>query len=749
MQKKAMAKRIFTLFFLLAMMNVSTVFAQETTVNVSYDDTNYSAQGSVYYNQGVEFLKAKKYPEAITEFRKALRENPTDKSARIQLVNTYLERAQYYNNKAMDYNKAANDIRSAIFYMKYYNNEPAEAKYIADINTMEENLETILYAINADQTPKGHLTMGKSLRAQGEFAAAMTEFQKAVNDTECRKDALANIGSIYYILNLNTQAVDNLKEAIALDSKNSDLHLKLAGAYERLGKIDLAAEEYNLALSKTGSNDEILMSLENIWRQKVNDNPQDAEAHANLGAVLQKKKDYEGALAQYHKAESINPSNTNTRLNMGTLYQEQKDYETAIEAYDTITNFNPNFMLAYLYKAQCYKALGKKDAAIENYKLALNLDPSNQDIKNELYNMYETSMTPEEKLAYLKKQTEEEPNNAGLLYNYAYELHKANRIAEAIPYYNQVIKLAPKNENAYINLAQAYTQQSSYDKARSVLNDAQGLFPENKTIKKQLASIDAETVSLLYNDASKLYAEKKYQEAINIYNKIVPITPEALLGIGACYQAMNNNKMAAQSYAKSLQLDPKNVETAYFTALAYANANDYENAKTYAKKALALNPDHKSTKDLIAYVTEQESTALMDKALSMIDKQQYTEAMNVLNNVIKSDQQNADAYYYRATVYDAQKKYQLAINDYKKALQYNPKLTITNYSIAIDYDYLAQYTNALNYYKKYLAETKKVGETNDYTRYSAKRIQELKAYDKPAVKPAANKSAAAAASTKK
>ena len=180
MQKKAMAKRIFTLFFLLAMMNVSTVFAQETTVNVSYDDTNYSAQGSVYYNQGVEFLKAKKYPEAITEFRKALRENPTDKSARIQLVNTYLERAQYYNNKAMDYNKAANDIRSAIFYMKYYNNEPAEAKYIADINTMEENLETILYAINADQTPKGHLTMGKSLRAQGEFAAAMTEFQKAV-----------------------------------------------------------------------------------------------------------------------------------------------------------------------------------------------------------------------------------------------------------------------------------------------------------------------------------------------------------------------------------------------------------------------------------------------------------------------------------------------------------------------------------------------------------------------------------------
>ncbi len=743
MHKQAKMKKILTVLFLLAMMNAQSVFAEENVVNVNYDNSNYSQAGTAYYNKGLELLKANNYTEAIAEFRKALRENPADKSARIQLVNTYLERAQYYNNKAMDYNKAANDLRSAIFYMKYYNNEPAEAKYIADINTMEENLDTILYAINADQTPKGHLTMGKSLRAQGEFAAAMTEFQKAVNDTSCRKEALANIGSIYYILNLNAQAVDNLKEAIVLDGKNSDLHLKLAGAYERLGKIDLAAEEYNLALSKTGSNDDILMSLENIWRQKVADTPQDAEAHANLGAVLQKKKDYQGALAEYRKAESINPSNTTTRLNMGTLYQEQKDYETAIEAYDTITNFNPNFMLAYLYKAQCYKAMGKKDAAIENYKLALNLDPSNQDIKNELYNMYETTMTPEEKLTYLKQQITEEPKNAGLLYNYAYELHKANRIAEAIPYYNQVIKLAPKNENAYINLAQAYMQQSSYDKARALLSDAQGLFPENKTIKKQLASIDAETISLLYNDASKLYAEKKYQEAINIYNKIVPMTPEALLGIGACYQALGNNKMAAQSYAKSLQLDPKNIETAYFTALAYANDNDYANAKTYAKKALAINPEHKSTKDLLAYVTEQESTAQMDKALSMIEKQQYTEALNVLNNVVKADPKNADAYYYRATVYDAQKKYQQAINDYKKALQYNPKLTITNYSIAIDYDYLAQYSNALTYYKKYLTETKKVAETNDYTRYSQKRIQELKAYDKPVsnttTKPAASK----------
>lgn len=720
-------KTILTALILLASVNI-TAFAEDTGI-INVNNYSYSQQGSVYYNNGLSLMKEHKYTEAINEFRKALRENTEDKSSRIQLVNAYLARAQYFNNKAMDYNKAANDLRSAIFYMKYYNNAPQEAQYAADINTMERNLDTVLYAINADQTPKGRYTMGKSLRAQRELAAAATEFQKSQTDTTYRKSSLANLGEIYYILNLNNQAVDYLKEALILDPKNNNLHLKLAGAYERLGKTDLASEEYNLALTKSGDNAEILMSLESIWRQKVNDCPNDAEAHANLGAVYQKKKDYANALAQYEKAERLNPSNITTRLNLGTLYQEQKEYETAIEAYDTIIDVNPNYMPAYLYKAQCYRAMGNKDAALQNYKLALNLEPSNQDIKNELNDMYETGMTPEEKLAYIQSLVQKEPMNTELIYRYAYELHKANRLAEAVPYYNQVIKLAPNNEDAYLNLAQVYTQQGNYDKARSILNDAKGLFPDNQMVKKQLASLDAQTTSLLYTNASNLFNEKKYQEAIALYNKILPATPESLLGIGACYQAMGNNAQAASFYEKSLGLDPKNADTAYYTALAYANTENYAKAKNFANKALAIDPNHKATKELVAYVTEQEGTAKMDTAIEHIDKQQYPQALTLLNSVISADPKNADAYYYRGMVYDAQKKYQLAINDYKKALEYNPQMLIANYSIAIDYDYLAQYSNALMYHKKYLSLTQKAGETNDYTRYSAKRIQDLKAYE--------------------
>lgn len=736
-----MKKRVLTTLFLLTLIS-QTTYAQENIIPAGYNGySDYPMEVNTYYDNGVKFLKANQFTNAINEFRKALRENPADKSSKIQLVNAYILRAQYYNNTAKDYNRAANDLRSSIFYLKYYDNSPVDAQYINNLNTMEHNLENILYAINADQTPKGRFTMGKSLRAQGEFAAAVVEFQKAQTDTNYRKSSLANIGEIYDILNIPELAINYLEQAISMGAGNSNRHLKLANSYAKLGKIDKAAEQYNIALADSNDNQEILIELENIWKQKIAQNPNDAEAHANLGAVYQKKNNFNEALTEYEKAEALNPSNVTTRLNIGTLYQAKKEYETAIAAYDTIIAVNPNHLQAYLYKAQCYKELGNKDAALQNYKLALNLDPANQALKDEVYSMYETTMSQDEKIDYLKQQLEKDGANPIATYKYAYESHKLGKLAEAIKYYQLTINLDTKNQDAYINLAQAYQQQGDFTQAKSVLTKAKELFPQNTLIPKQIASIEAQNISTLYSKASELFNQKKYQEAIALYEKITPPTAESLLSIGACYQSLNDNSNAAKFYEKSFAVDTQNSETAYYTALAYSNIENYEKAKLFAKKSLEINSKNQHAQELLAYVIEQENTENLDKALELIDKQEYKKALTLLNNVLEQDDSDANAYYYRAMIYDIQKDYNKAIMDYKKALTHNPQILIANYSIAVAYDNLSQFTNALFYHKKYLSETQKVGETNDYTRYSARRIQDLKKYE-PTTTPAGTKTTA-------
>ena len=65
-------------------------------------------------------MSSYQYSSAITQFKNAIRQNPSDYESRIALINAYSSRAAYYYNTSKDYQKALNDSRSALFYIKYF-----------------------------------------------------------------------------------------------------------------------------------------------------------------------------------------------------------------------------------------------------------------------------------------------------------------------------------------------------------------------------------------------------------------------------------------------------------------------------------------------------------------------------------------------------------------------------------------------------------------------------------------------------
>ena len=75
-----------------------------------------------HYDLGQTYMSQYQYPNAINEFKSALRINYLDNSARIGLINAYLARGTEYANKDKEWTKAADDFRSALFYLVYYPN---------------------------------------------------------------------------------------------------------------------------------------------------------------------------------------------------------------------------------------------------------------------------------------------------------------------------------------------------------------------------------------------------------------------------------------------------------------------------------------------------------------------------------------------------------------------------------------------------------------------------------------------------
>ena len=678
-----------------------------------------------HFDLGQQYLSNYRYSGAISEFKSALRINYLDNSARIGLINSYLARGMYYANTDKDFQKAADDYRSALFYLIYYPNANQVKNSSQAIVNVTSNLNKCLNEIKFDTTPSNRYNTAKLLRAEGNFSAAGFEFNQSLADTSLIKDSFQQTGDIMKLLGNNPKASEYYKKAVSVAPNDIDLRLSYAKILDSLEQEDKAVEEYNYILTKTDDNKEVLYSLERIYKRKLEDSPNDASVTANLGAIMQKLNNYDEALRYYSKAEYLDPSNTNTRINVGTLYQQKGDYKTAITAYDSVLILNPDNIQANIYKAQSLAKMGDSKGALELYKKVLAKDPTNEIVQNEMISMVKDTMTTIQFVDYVKKNA---PNSAGdILYNYALDLHKQNKLVDAKNLYNEVIKLEPDNAEVYVNLAIAQGQDKNYEQALSTLKSASTKFPNNSQIIDAMKSISAQSTDEKLEIAGNYFNNKEYQNAIDEYLKITPATADTMLGVASAYQNLGNNSKALEYYLEAFKLAPTNSDIAYYISALYAEIEDFANANVYIQKSLTLNKNNKQAQELKNMLAENQNAQILTNAISLFDNEKYTESLTELNKLLNSDSKNSYGYYYRGMIYDTQNKYKDALVDYKKAISLNPELTIVNYLIGVDYDMLEDYKNAISYYKSFLAS---YTEDDDYKKYAQDRVGELSAYVK-------------------
>lgn len=679
-----------------------------------------------HFDLGQQYLSNYQYSGAVTEFKNALRINYLDNSARIGLINSYLARGAYYANNEKNWEKAADDYRSALFYMIYYPNSNQAKSSAQGITPVTNNLNKCLSVLKFNTSPQSRYDTAKQLRAEGNFAAAAYEFNQSLGDKTLIKDSYEQVGDIMRLLGNDPKAAEYYRKAISVSPTDIPLRLTYAKLLDKLDQEEAAVEEYNYILTKSIDNKDVLYSLERIYKKKLEESPSDSDLTSNLGAILQKQNKLDEALAYYKKAEQLDPSNINTRINVGTLYQQKEDYKTAIIAYDSVLILYPDNLNANIYKAQCLAALGNVKEAQAAYKKVLALDPANTEAQNGIFESAKKSMPVAQYIEYVKKNANGQ-DMSGMLYTYALDLHKQNKLDDAITIYNELLKSDTTGE-VYINLAIAQNQKENYDAAINTLNLAKTKFPNNTQIATTMANIKEGALNAKLSKAAEYYNNKEYQKAIDEYLKIQPATVDTMLGVASAYQNMNDNANAIEYYKKALSLKPTDSEIAYYIGALYADEERYTDSETYLKKAIALNKNNQQAQELLGQIQEQNKATALNDAIEFYDAQKYDESLALLNKVLSTDANNTYALYYRGMIYDSQKKLNEAINDFKKVLSQNSTdFLILNYMIAADYDTLEKYKEAYNYYSAFANST---APDDEYKQYAKARMEELKQYAK-------------------
>ena len=679
-----------------------------------------------HFDLGQQYLSNYQYSGAVTEFKNALRINYLDNSARIGLINSYLARGAYYANNEKNWQKAADDYRSALFYMIYYPTANQAKSSSQGISPVTNNLNRCLSVLKFNTSPQSRFETAKQLRAEGNFAAAAYEFSQSLGDKELIKDSYEQIGDIMKLLGNDPKAAEYYRRAVSVSPTDIPLRLTYAKLLDKLDQEEAAVEEYNYILTKSIDNKDVLYSLERIYKKKLEADPSDSDLTSNLGAILQKQGKLDEALAYYKKAEQLDPSNINTRINVGTLYQQKEDYKTAIVAYDSVLILYPDNLNANIYKAQCLSALGNGKEAQEAYKKVLALDPSNTEAQNGIFENAKKAMSVNEYIDYVKKNASGQ-DVVNLLYSYGLDLHKENKLDDAITIYNELLKSDTTGE-IYINLAIAQNQKGNYNNAINTLNAANSKFPNNSQILTTKESIEQEALNNKLAKAGEFLDNKDYKKAITEYLKIQPATVESMLGVASAYQNMEDIPNAIEYYKKALALKPTDSEIAYYIGALYADDERYADAESYLNKALTLNKNNAKAFELLTQIQEQNKATALNDAIALYDGQKYDEALTAFNKILEADKNNVYGLYYRGMIYDAQKKLTDAITDFKKVLELNANdFLILNYMIAADYDTLENYKEAYKYYELYINST---APDDEYKQYAKTRMEELKPYVK-------------------
>ncbi len=214
---------------------------------------------------------------------------------------------------------------------------------------------------------------------------------------------------------------------------------------------------------------------------------------------------------------------------------------------------------------------------------------------------------------------------------------------EAEKSYNNAIRLKKDYLEAYLAIAKIQFAKQNYTNAEQNYFEASKLDPSN--------ALPYFYIGLMAKE------QKDTAKAIALFEKTLAYDDkyyDAIMQL-ANYYAEKNDKKCVALFDKALKINEFSDEALYAKGLFLQNQNLYKDASILYQEVAKINPSHKFCRYNLAYINTHFKN--------------YTDALDLLNETIKLDENYADAYTLRGFVKENMRNTLGANSDYQMALQ--------------------------------------------------------------------------------
>ena len=335
----------------------------------------------------------------------------------------------------------------------------------------------------------------------------------------------------------------------------------------------------SFALAYTGLADASLAMYTNnkdgFWAQKAVSAAEHAEqlkdnipeVHFSLGVVYGQTGKTAEAIAELKRGLQLAPNSDAGYRRLGNAYLDSGQKEEAIAAYKKGIEVNPYYWALHIELGRAYFSVGQNDKALDEFKRVTELEPDNVTGWNDLAAAYE----------------------------------RQGRYQESIPGFQKSIALSP-TWLAYSNLGYVYLVLKQYPQAIQALEKSVELAPNQETAAGNLA--DAYRYS-----GQKAKADAIYDKAIALAFQELQVNPqstEAMSDLAVYYADKGEQARAMAFIQRARGIDSKDVELMFAQATVENHGNKSADAlktlrealnKGYPVTEVESNPDFDNLKD--------------------------------------------------------------------------------------------------------------------------------------------------------
>src|SRR5574344_2535313 len=216
-----------------------------------------------------------------------------------------------------------------------------------------------------------HYYLGKAYIADNKSELALMEF-KLVNENAIFDGTIPEvefrrqISQLYLKFNQNDDALKEFLLLTKLDPKNAENYFNAGKIYEQKNRADLAIGYYQKAIQ--------------LNRRHV-------KAHASLGLLLFRAKQYSDAKKEIDLAISLSPETFSSYYYLGKILKENKDYPAAVSAFEKALR-DPEFrQRSLIERGSCYMLANSGDNALAEFDRAGKAS-KNENSQETLYARY-------------------------------------------------------------------------------------------------------------------------------------------------------------------------------------------------------------------------------------------------------------------------------------------------------------------------------------------------------------------------